>query len=191
MQIKRVVLMVATGCALGMLTGCGISEEDHNAMIAQMQTDRTKSEGKLNSKITALELAIKSEKAKVSTARIERDDAANRIKGLQQKNTDVATALTAEKKKSAELVGELGTSKTAIQAAQKQTAEAKSKYRVLDVEFQELERRFKMYQKNMNTVKKSPAKKPVSAARAPSSSKKAPKTNAEVAQDLLDAMGTL
>jgi chromosome segregation ATPase len=191
MQVKRVAMMVAAGCAMGILSGCGIPEEEHNAMIAQMAAERAESEDQLNGKIADLESVVKSEKAKVRTARIELDDATERIKGLQQKSAETAKALATEKSKTSQLESDLATSKSTALAAQDQAMEAESKYNTLDVEHQELKRRFEMFQSNLSSLNTAPAS---GSSASPSSSNApaaAPKTDSETAKSLLDQMSTM
>ncbi|MEE9368440.1 MAG: hypothetical protein V3V05_06205 [Pontiella sp.] len=184
MQIKRVVMMVAAGCALGMLTGCGIPKEEHNAMIAQLTAERAESEDQLNGKIADLESTVKSEKAKVRTSRIELDDASDRIKGLQIKSAETASTLAAEKSRASKLESDLTSSKSSALAAQDQALEAENKYSTLDVEYQELKRRFEMFQSNMSSLNSA------SGSPAPSGSS-APMSDSDAAKKLLEEMGTL
>ena len=189
MQIKRIATLVAAGCALGMLTGCGVPEEEHNAMIAQLTAERAESEDQLNGKIADLESVVKSEKAKVRTARIELDDASERIKGLQTKSAETASALAAEKSKASKLESELASAKSATMAAQDQAVEAENKYNTLDVEYQELKRRFEMFQSNMSSLNS--ASTPSASSPATSSGSSAPMSDSDAAKKLLEEMGTL
>ncbi len=191
MQIRKIAMMVAAGCAMGILSGCGIPEEEHNAMIAQMTSERAESEDQLNGKIADLESVVKSEKAKVRTARIELDDASERIKGLQQKSAETSKALATEKSKVSSLESELSSSKSAALAAQDQAVEAENKYSTLDVEHQELKRRFEMFQANMSSLNSAstPASTPSASGGAPAGS--APKSDADTAKSLLNEMSTM
>jgi chromosome segregation ATPase len=196
MQKKSIAMMLVAGCAVGMLTGCGIPEEEHNAIIAEMEAKFKAEEEKLNIKIAEQDSVITSEKAKVRTSRIELDDATERIKGLQQKSAETATELASEKTKVAQLESELKTSKSATAAAQDQAMEAENKFNTLDVEYQELKRRFEMFQKNMSALNQ--ASKPAAPKAATQDDlgmlgepAPAPKTDAQKASSLLDQMGNL
>lgn len=190
MQIKNIAMMVAAGCALGMLTGCGIPEEEHNAMISQMSAERSESEDKLNGKIADLESVVKSEKAKIRTARIELDDASERIKSLQQKSATTSSALATEKGKTARLETDLTAAKSTALTAQDQAEVSDEKFNTLNVEYQELKRRFEMFQKNMNSINSTSSSTSTPAATsAPESS--APKSDSDTAKSLLDSMGTM
>ena len=52
--------------ALCLLAGCGVPQEEHDAMILQLQSEKTEIETSLNEKIAELESIVKAEKAKVS-----------------------------------------------------------------------------------------------------------------------------
>ncbi len=188
MQIKRIAMMVMAGCAMGILSGCGIPEEEHNALVAQMAAERAESEDVLNGKVADLESVVKSEKAKIRTARIELDDASERIKGLQQKSAETSKALATEKSKASKLEDQLASSKSSALAAQDQAVEAENKYSTLDVEHQELKRRFEMFQANMNSLGSASAPASSSSA-APKTA--APKTDSDMAKSLLDEMSTM
>jgi septal ring factor EnvC (AmiA/AmiB activator) len=161
MQKKSIAMMLVAGCAVGMLTGCGIPEEEHNAIIAEMEAKFKAEEEKLNIKIAEQDSVITSEKTKV-----------------------------------AQLESELKTSKSATAAAQDQAMEAENKFNTLDVEYQELKRRFEMFQKNMSALNQ--ASKPAAPKAATQDDlgmlgepAPAPKTDAQKASSLLDQMGNL
>ena len=198
MQKKTIAMMLAAGCAIGMLTGCGIPEEEHNAMIAQLKDERQKSEDSLNGKIADLESVVKSEKAKLRTKTIELDDASERIKSLQQKNAETEKELAGEKIKVSGLERDLASSKRATLTAQDKAQAAENKLATLDVEHQELKRRFEQFEKNMRALNAPPVQRTTAAA-APAADDglaafgepvAAPKTDAEEALDILNQMGT-
>lgn len=187
--MKKLAMLLASGFAIGMLTGCGIPEEEHNMIISGINDQHKEEVDKLKGTIADNETIIKNEKAKVRQSRIELDDATDRIKGLQQKSAETSKALATEKASVSKLQGELKTSKSRAAAAQDQATEAESKYSTLDVEYQELKRRFEMFQKNMSSLSEpEPAAAPAGIMDAPSD---VPQTDAQKASSLLDQMGTL
>lgn len=191
--MKKLVMLLVAGSAIGMLTGCGIPEEEHNMIIDGIKAQHQEEVEKLNGTIADKDVIIKNEKAKVRQTRIELDDATERIKGLQQKNAETSKSLATEKSKAAKLESELKTSKSQTAAAQDSATEAENKYSTLDVEYQELKRRFEMFQKNMSALSTPPAAEPAASAPAGGASApaEAPKTDAQKASSLLDQMGTL
>ncbi|MDF7825782.1 hypothetical protein P4B35_17265 [Pontiellaceae bacterium B12227] len=190
--MKKLAMLLASGFAIGMLTGCGIPEEEHNMIIDGINTEHQKEVDKLKGDIADKETIIKNEKAKVRQNRIELDDATERIQGLQQKSAETSKALASEKSKVAKLESELKTSKSRTAAAQDDAMEAENKYSTLDVEYQELKRRFEMFQKNMSAISE-----PAPAAAEPAASvmddfpaDTAPQSDAQKASSLLDQMST-
>jgi chromosome segregation ATPase len=175
-----------------MLTGCGVPQEEVDAMVTAIEEDYDAQIDVLNGTIADNESIIKSEKAKNRQNRIELDDATERIKDLQQKSAETSKELATVKSQAAKLDSELKTAKNQTAAAQDQAKAAEGKYNTLDVEYQELKRRFEMFQKNMSSIgtpaTTAPAK---SAVTAPAAASNAPQTDAQKAASLLDAMGTL
>ena len=72
--------------ALFLLAGCGVPQEEHDAMILQLQSEKTEIETSLNEKIAELESIVKAEKAKVKSHRLEMDNAERKIRDFQTKN---------------------------------------------------------------------------------------------------------
>ncbi len=157
MQIKAIAMMVAAGCAMGLMTGCGVPQEDHDAIVAEMDAKFKKSEAELNGKLADQDSLLKAEKAKVRTSRIELDDATEQIKVFKQQAATAAAALTEEKAKVLQLEGALAAAKAATAVAQDLATEAESKYNTLGIEHQELKRRFEMFEKNMKSLTQAPA----------------------------------
>lgn len=194
--MKKIAMLLVTVGAIGMLTGCGIPEEEHNMIIADLEAKHAEEVDKLNGEIEAQKDLVKNEKAKVRQGRIELDDATERIKGLQQKSAETSKALGAEKSKVAKLESELKTSKSQTAAAEDRATEAETSLSTLDVEHQELKRRFEMFQKNMSSMGSSPAAASTPAASSDSEleslgGSSEPKNDAQKASSLLDQMGTM
>ena len=38
MKVKAIVMMAVAGCAVSMLTGCGVPKEEHEAKLAELNT---------------------------------------------------------------------------------------------------------------------------------------------------------
>jgi chromosome segregation ATPase len=182
--MKKVVLMLASVCAIGLLTGCGVPQEEHDAMIADLEAKHTAEVEALNIKVSDLESIVDSEKAKVRKTRIELDDATERISGLQQKSAETAKALATEKAKAAKLEGEIKTAKSMTTAAQEEAAQAVENYNTLDVEYQALKVRFENFQNNFGSSSTASAPAASSAPAAAPAEEKKP----ESAKSLLDEM---
>lgn len=184
--MKKVMLLLAAGCAIGMLSGCGIPEDQHNAMIADLETKHGKVVEELNVKIADLESVVKAEQAKVRKARIELDDASERITGLQQKSAETSKALAAEKANVSKLESALKAAKSQTAAAKDMAMEAEEKFNTLDVEYQALKVRFENFQQNFGG---SPAPA-VSAPTAVAPTAEAPSSDSKSAKSLLDEMSS-
>lgn len=195
MHKKSIAMMLAAGCAIGMLTGCGVPEEEHLAALAAQESAFKAEEDTLNQKIAEQESIIKNEKAKVRTARIELDDASERIKGLQQKSAETSKALASEKTRAADLESELKSQKSATAAAQDRAMESEEQYNTLSVEHEELKRRFEMFQKNLSSIGSSSSPAPAASAdselEALGGAAEAPKTEKQKVNSLLDQMGNM
>jgi chromosome segregation ATPase len=180
-QMKKIAMLLAVGCAVSMLTGCGVPQEDHDAVLAELNAKMAEIED-LKGKNTDLDSLLNAEKAKVRTARIELDDATTRIKGLQQKEAQTASALADEKAKVAGLEGDLSSAKSATLTAQDETQAVEEELAQLKEEHKKLKGRFDQFEKNMNALNQ--AQEPASAPKAAAS----PKSDAEAAMDLLNQM---
>jgi len=188
MDKKAIAVMVAMGCVISVLTGCGISEEEHNAIIAGVEAKAAADQDALSSNIVDLESLLQSEKNKIRTARIDLDDASERIKGLQQKSISATKALSAEQKKVATLEKELSLAQSTAVIAQDQAIDAESKFVALEKKYQELSNRFEMYQKNMASIKQVASEAPVPVAVSPMVE---PESDSKSALDLLGEMGDM
>lgn len=191
--MKKVAMLLVTGCAVGMLAGCGIPEEEHNMLIQQLEAQHTETVDQLNAEIAAQKDLVKNEKAKVRSNRIELDDATERIKNLQQKSAETTKDLASEKAKTASLESSLKTAQSKLAAAEERVAEAETSYSTVNAEYQELKRRFEMYRKNMSalsggTTSAAPRTEAAPAASAPAA---VPQNDSDKAASLLEQMSTL
>ncbi|MBT8042692.1 MAG: hypothetical protein KJN67_00285 [Pontiella sp.] len=191
MHIRGISMMLVAGCVIGLLTGCGIPEDEHYAILAEMDTKFKAEEEKLNSKITDLESLLNNEKAKARSARAELDDATERIKGLQQTNAQAAKALAGEKSKVADLESALASAKSTLLAARDEVIEAENRLSAIDKEYQELKRRFEMFQKNLNALDQSSAAPVAVTEEFGTDVSPAPQTDAARVGSLLDEMGSM
>ncbi|WP_372797030.1 hypothetical protein [Pontiella sp.] len=192
--MKKIAMLLVTASAIGMLTGCGIPEEEHNMIVQNLENEHAAEVDKLNAEIASQKDLVDNEKKKVRSMRVELDDATERITSLQQKSAETAKTLASEKSKTAGLESDLKTANSRLASAEERAAEAEAAYSTLDAEHQELARRFEMYRKNMSALSApaAPAKSTAPAAMAEEPDMmSAPKTDAEKASSLLDMMGTM
>ncbi len=151
MQMKKMAVVLAVSCAVTMLTGCGVPQEEHDAKVAELNTAWAEIEG-LKGKVADLESVLEKEKARVRAYRIELDDASQRIKGLQTSEAKTASALADEKVKVASLESEVVSSKSAMVASQDMAIELEAELAELKDEYETLQRRFDQFNNNMKAL---------------------------------------
>jgi DNA repair exonuclease SbcCD ATPase subunit len=180
MELKRIVMMALAGCAIGLLTGCGVPQEEHDAKVAELNTAWAEIDN-LNGKITDLESLLKAEQAKVRTARIELDDAAERLQAAQKKEAEAIKELNAEKSKVSSLERKVSSANASVMQANERTSEVEAELAELMQKYNDIKRRFEQFEKNLKTLDgmASPSASP-----APSSSA----TGSKSALDLLNEM---
>ena len=76
--------------AVLIVTGCGVPQEEHDAAVAQLQTERANVEATLNGKISDLESVVKSEKAKGKSMRLQLDSTERKLRESQKKAISAA-----------------------------------------------------------------------------------------------------
>lgn len=188
MQKKTIAIMAAAGCMIGMLTGCGIPEEEHLGIIAELEAKHQKEVDALKVDIADLESVKKSQDSKIRTKTLELDDAVEQISTLKKQNAEAAKALAGEKEKVSVLERDLASSKSATLTAQDQLLATENKLATIEVEHEELKRRFEQFEKNMSalgtTSSAAPAKK------APEATTTAPKGDSASPLDILNQMSS-
>ena len=193
--MRRVVMLVATVCVLGMLTGCGVPQEEYDAKIAELN-DAWGEMDTLKGKVADLESLLKAEQGKTRSTRIELDDASKRIKELTEQEAATAKALAEEKGKVAELESGLASAKSAAGMAEDRTDEVQAALDTLQAQYDALKARFDQYVKNMRALGaeppaemavSSPAPQTEAPAAEPESAAAEPES--ESALDILDDMG--
>lgn len=152
MQKKTIAMMLATGCAITMLTGCGVPQEEHDAQIAELQTANQEVVDQLNGKLVDMESLLKSEKTKLRKSRIELDNASEEIKSINQKQTDASKQLATEKTRAAKAERELTSAKSRIMAAQDETQVANDKLAETEEQLADMTRRFEQFRTNMQAL---------------------------------------
>jgi len=189
--MKKIAMLLVTAGTIGMLTGCGIPEEEHNMIIQNLETEHTAKVDQLNSALAEQKDLLEKEQAKVRSTRIELDDATERIKDLQQKSAEMTKAVAAQKTKMSGLAAELKSVNAKLAAAQERATTAETEYSTLDVKYQELERRFEMFKKNIGSIGNQAGSTASPAEPSTPEASSEPKTDADKASSLLDQMGTM
>lgn len=151
MRMKTIAMMIAAGCAVTILTGCGVPQEEHDAKIAELNTAWAEIEA-LNGSVADKESLLKAEQKKVKSARIELDESSKRISGLQEKEAQMASVLADEKAKVEELENDVSSAQSAKAMAQDRTGEVEVELADLQEEYQKLQSRFDQFEKNMRAL---------------------------------------
>lgn len=158
MQIKSIAMLAAAGCAIGMLTGCGVPQDEHDAIVAQMTAERQTSEDALNVKLADTQSLLDAESAKTRKLQIELNDSAERIDELKSSVTELTDTISGEQSKVSQLESSLAATKASVASAQQQARDAENARNVMEIEKQETQRRFDMLRKAiLDLNKKNPA----------------------------------
>ena len=156
MQVKTIAMMVAAGCAVTMLTGCGVPKEEHAATVAELNTAAAENVS-LNEKIVDLESLLGAEKNKVKMTNIELKGAQESITEGKQREAEVASALADEKAKVLDLEGDVTSAQSATTSAREQVSTTEAALAILQEEYAELEARFNQFQRNLGALDGEPA----------------------------------
>lgn len=190
MPIRRIVMMVMAGCMVGMLTGCGVPQEEFDAKVAELDA-AAETNNMLTAKVEDLGTQLNAEKSNVRSMQLKLDDANKSLSEMEAKDVASAQALATEQGKVADLESALSTLKSAKQLADDQISELEAALAELQAEYENLQHRFGQLKKNMLSFGEggsSPAVQP-QASSAPQTSGKAPAADSKSALDLLDEMG--
>ena len=106
MPMRKIIMMVMAGCMIGMLMGCGVPKEEHEAKVAELNAAWEEIET-LKGKLDDTETLLKKEQGKVRNSQIELDDASKRVAELTEKEAATSTALADEMDKTAALETDL------------------------------------------------------------------------------------
>ena len=142
MQIKTIAMLAVAGCAIGMLTGCGVPQEEHDAIVAKLKSD---SEAALNAKDLELQEAVSLQKAAEETVSSLRGDLrnSNALNG-EQKNTisDLKGEIAKVRGEVSSLESQLKSTKASVRSAQSMAAEAEEERAAMEMQAQSDRERF-------------------------------------------------
>lgn len=154
MQIKSIAMLVAAGCAVGMLTGCGVPQKEHDAIVAQLTAEAQATEDALNAQLAETKSSLDAESAKSSKLQIEVNNSVARIDELKSAADALTDSLTAEQNKVSQLESDLAAVKATIASYQQQTLDAENARDAMELEKQETQRRFDMLRKALLDLNK-------------------------------------
>lgn len=144
MQIKSIAMLAVAGCAIGMLTGCGVPQDEHDAIVAQLNAEAQASEDALNATLAETQADLKSELAKTSKLQIEIQDTASRMDELKLAAEESSDLLAAEESKVSQLKADLAAVEATVGASRQQALDAEKQRDLMEMEKIETQRRFDM-----------------------------------------------
>lgn len=144
MQMKSIAMLAAAGCAIGMLTGCGVPKEEHEAIVAELTANAQAAEDALNAELNETKSSLDAEQAKTRKLQIELNDSVERIDELKSTADELTDNVAAEQSKVAQLESDLAAVKATVAAAHQATRDAENERDMMELEKQETQRRFDM-----------------------------------------------
>ncbi len=147
MQIKSIAMLAVAGCTIGMLTGCGVPQKEHDAIVAQLNAEAQASEDALNVTLADTKSLLDAELAKTRKLQIEINDTADRIDELKGSANELTDSLAAEQSKVSQLESDLAAVTATVGTSQQQARDAENERNVMEIEKQETQRRFDMLRK--------------------------------------------
>ena len=148
MKVKAIVMMVVAGCAVSMLTGCGVPKEEHEAKLAELNTAWQEIET-LKTSNTELEEKLTAETGKVKAANVKVEDAKADLKASQKKESATASALASEKSKVTRMEQDVASANSAKDRAEEETLSVEGKLETLQSEHMDLQQKLEEFKRNL------------------------------------------
>jgi chromosome segregation ATPase len=142
MQMKSIVKMVIAGCAIGMMTGCGVPQEEHDAIVAQLNTEHDQVVAQLNTKVAETDSLYKSEKDKTRTLSADLKDSSALNGELKDEIKELKTSLLTANSKVSSLESKLASTQATIKSASDKASKALSECSAMEMEAQAVQRRY-------------------------------------------------
>ena len=146
-KIYKNLFLLLTLC---LLAGCGVPQEEHDAMILQLQSEKTEIETSLNEKISELDSIVKAEKAKVKSHRLEMDNAERKIKDFQTRNAQFIKDAAKTKSEITSLKRSLNRAEDARDRAEEKISEINNQLSQIQAEKNDIQFRFDQLIRNLN-----------------------------------------
>ena len=146
-KIYKNLFLLLTLC---LLAGCGVPQEEHDAMILQLQSEKTEIETSLNEKISELDSIVKAEKAKVKSHRLEMDNAERKIKDFQTRNAQFIKDAAKAKSEITSLKRSLNRAEDARDQAEEKISVINNQLSQIQAEKNDIQFRFDQLIRNLN-----------------------------------------
>ena len=150
--LSRLMLVVVL-----VVTGCGVPHEEHDAAVAQLQTERANVEATLNGKISDLESVVKSEKAKGKSMRLQLDSTERKLRESQKKAISDAKDMAKVKAQVTSLERDVSRAESTADRMKDQISALQEQASIVEGERDELQRRLDMLMKNLRGISNSGA----------------------------------
>ena len=151
MQKRSIAMMAAVGCAVTMLTGCGISKEEHQAVVDDLNAKMAEIET-LKGNAAELDSKLDAEKSKVRKKGIELENAAEDLAKSKTATAEASSALASETAKVNTLERALSSEKSRVVSAQQNTEEVAADLADLQTAHKVLQARWDQFKKNLDTL---------------------------------------
>ena len=143
------------------LTGCYVTEEDHNIAIAKLQSERADIESSLNKKIADLESIVKAEKAKGKSLRLQLDNTERKLKDGQKKAIDAAKEAAKLKSEATSLKRDVNRVESEKKRIEEELEDIKEQLSSIELERDEVMNDLEQLRNNMSALNK-PKPDPIS-----------------------------
>ncbi|MBN2163685.1 MAG: hypothetical protein JXR25_07430 [Pontiellaceae bacterium] len=142
MQIKSIAMLAVAGCAIGMLTGCGVPQEEHDAIVAQLNSEHQMELDKVNTELQDTKSLQKAAEDSVRSLRADLRDSTALNDELKETNKSLKGELADVRSDISSLESQLKSAKASIQSAQAMASDAESERATMEMEARETQRRF-------------------------------------------------
>ena len=154
MQIKSIATMLIAVCAIGMLTGCGVPQEEHDAIIAQLNADHEAVVTDLKTKLADTESLLNAEKDRTRNLNNDLRDSTVLNEELKGNVTELKSSLANANSQISSLESQLTSAKSSIQSAQAMAADAQNDAAEARMEAEATQERFDQLIANLIALNK-------------------------------------
>ncbi len=151
MQKQAIAMMAVVGCAVTMLTGCGIPKEKHQAVVDDLNAKMAEIET-LKGNAAELDSKLDAERDKVRKAGIVSENAAELLAKSKAATAEAASALANEEAKVNKLERDLSAEKSKVVSAQQNADEVATDLADLQSAYKVLQARWKQFEENLNAL---------------------------------------
>jgi predicted RNase H-like nuclease (RuvC/YqgF family) len=142
MQIKSIAKTLIAGCAIGILAGCGVPQEEVDAMVAKLNADHEAVVTDLKTKQADTDSLLNAEKERTRTLNNDLRDSTALNDELKENVKELKSSLATANSQVSSLESQLASAKASIKSAQDMAADAQNDASTARMEAQETQRRF-------------------------------------------------